>query len=110
MKEFTIVNVLQTRHDLEKNALNAVGIHGLVVPRLHQLVEVAIHVFHCNVKASAVRIQEDIQGRHKMGMRGQRAQEDDFSQLQARREGVECLLHSFDGDLPTALVRNVDMK
>jgi hypothetical protein len=33
-----------------------------------------------------------------MGVRRQGAQEDDFAQLQARRQGLERLLHGLDGD------------
>jgi hypothetical protein len=66
MKEFAIMDVLESGEDLEQYALDTVGIQWFVIARLHQLVKVAIHELHCNVQPAAVRVQENVQGRDEM--------------------------------------------
>lgn len=55
------VNVFETLHDLEKNALDAGIIETLVVASLHQLVEVALHVLHGDMELLGVGVQEDVE-------------------------------------------------
>lgn len=62
------VNVIETRENLEQDALHALGIHAFVIPSFHQLVKVAVHVLHTNVKFLAEWIQEDIQSRDQMSV------------------------------------------
>lgn len=68
MEELAVVNVLQSGHYLEQNALYTVRVHWLVIPCLHELVQITVHEFHGNVKPSAVRVQEDVQGWNQMRM------------------------------------------
>jgi hypothetical protein len=70
MEELAIVDVLESGHNLEQYALDTVCVHWLVVTGLHQLVEIAVHVLHRNVKAAAVRVKEDIQGGYEMRVWG----------------------------------------
>jgi len=60
MEELAVMNVFQPRQYLEQDALYTVRIHWLVVPCLHELVEVAIHELHGDVKPPAVGVQEDV--------------------------------------------------
>ena len=93
------VDVFKAMHDLEQNALDAAIVQALVVASLHQLVEIALHVFHANVEFLAVGVQEDVEGRDEVRVLRDRSQKDDFSELEAWRQGLEGLLHGFDGDL-----------
>jgi hypothetical protein len=70
VEELACVNVLQSCEDLEEDALDAVGVQRLVVSGLHQLVQVSIHVLHGNVKPPAVWVQEDVQSRYEVRVRG----------------------------------------
>jgi hypothetical protein len=101
MEEVMFVNMFKTRQNLEEDALHTGPIQRLMVARFHELVEVAIHVFHGDVKFSAQWIQEDVESWHQMRVIGQRLQEDDFSKFHALREVVESLLHRLDGNLET---------
>jgi len=49
MEKAVSVDVIQTREDLEQYALNAASIETLMIPSLHQLVQVAIHILHTDV-------------------------------------------------------------
>jgi hypothetical protein len=69
VEKFAVVDMLETTEDLEQDALDTGGVHWLVVACLHQLVEVAVHELHCDVKPAAVRVQEDVQGRYEMRVR-----------------------------------------
>jgi len=69
VEELAVVDVLQSGHYLEEDALYTVRVHWLVVPGLHELVQVAVHELHGNVKPSAVGVQEDVQSRYQMRMR-----------------------------------------
>ena len=60
------VNVIEATQDLVKNALDTLRIHAFVVSGFHQLVQVTVHVLHTNMQFSAVRVEEDIQGRNKV--------------------------------------------
>ena len=51
------------------------------------------------MKLLAVRIEEDVQRRDKVLMRRKSSEEDDFSELETRSEGLELLLHRLDRDL-----------
>lgn len=80
------VNVLEALHDLEKNALDAGVVEAFVIPSLHQLIQVTLHVLHGDVQLLSVRVEEDVQGGDEVGMVGQRLQEDDLTKLQAWRK------------------------
>ena len=99
MEELACVDVLETGKNLEEDALYAGRIQWLVIPRLHQLVQVAVHVLHGDVQSPAVGIQEDVKCGYQVRMRWQRPEENDFSQFQTARERVESLLHCLDRDL-----------
>jgi hypothetical protein len=71
VEELAGVDVFEASEDLEEDALDAVGVERLVVSGLHQLVQVSIHVLHGDVKPPAVWVQEDVQSRHEVGVRGQ---------------------------------------
>lgn len=93
------MNVFQATEDLEQDAFNNSTIKRLVIPGLHQLIEVAVHVLHGDVQLLAKRVQEYIIGRHKMGMSWYRLEEYDFSEVHTLREGFEGLLHGLNGNL-----------
>jgi hypothetical protein len=99
VEKVVTVNVLKAMHDLEQNALDAAIVKALVVASLHQLVKIAFHVFHANVELLAIGVQEDVEGRDEVWVLRDRSQEDDFSELEAWCQGLERLLHRFDGDL-----------
>jgi len=69
MEEFASVDVLEACKNLKENALYTRVVQRLVVSGLHQLVEVAVHVLHGDVKSPAVGIQEDVKSRDQVGMR-----------------------------------------
>jgi formate-dependent phosphoribosylglycinamide formyltransferase (GAR transformylase) len=69
MEKLASVDVFETSKDLKKNALHTRRVEGLVIPRLHQLVQVTVHVLHGNVKPSAVGVQEDVESRYQVRMR-----------------------------------------
>lgn len=71
----------------------------LVVPCLHQLVEIAIHVLHANVQLLAEWIEENVQGGDNVSVVRKCAKKDDFSKLQAGCKRLECFLHRFDSNL-----------
>lgn len=50
------VNMVQAGKNLVENALHAPHVHAFVISRFHQLIQVAVHVFHADVKLFAVRI------------------------------------------------------
>ena len=70
VEEVVLVDVLEARDDLEEDALDGGAVQALVVARLHELVEVAVHVLHGNVQLLAHGIQEDVEGGHKVGVVG----------------------------------------
>ena len=74
-----VVNVLQSRKDLAKNALHTGAVKWLVVTRLHQLVEVSIHVLHRDVELLAQWVEEDVVCRYQVRVVRQGLQEDDFT-------------------------------
>lgn len=79
VEEMMGMNVVQTAHNLVEDALDVLGVERLVVSCLHQLVEVAVHVFHADVELSGKGVEEDVQGGDEMRVNGQCAEEDDFS-------------------------------
>jgi len=93
------VDVLETLHDLKQDALDAGVVQDFVVPRLHQLVEIPLHILHADVQLLAEGVQEDVEGWDEVGVGGQSPEEYHFSQLQAWGEGFKCLLHRLDGNL-----------
>lgn len=52
VEEVVSMDVIQTAHNLVEDALDVLGVKSLVVSCLHQLVEVAVHVFHADVELS----------------------------------------------------------
>ena len=104
MEEMMVVDVFQTRDDLKQDALYTSTIQTLMIPCLHQLVKIAVHVLHGDMQLLRDRIQEDVKSRDEMRVKRQRTQEDDLPQLQALVVRVEGLLHRLDGNLETALV------
>jgi hypothetical protein len=74
--------VFQTGENLTKDTLDAGAVERLVVARLHQLVQVAIHVLHGDVKLLAHWVEEDVVRGHEMGVVREGLQKDDFTQLQ----------------------------
>jgi uncharacterized OB-fold protein len=77
------VDVFQTLHNLEEDALDATVVETLVVASLHQLVQVALHVLHGDMELLGERVQEDVEGGNKVRVVWQCAEEDDFTKLQA---------------------------
>ena len=75
------MNVLQAAENLKQDAFDNSAVERLVVPRLHQLVEVAIHVLHGNVQLLAEGVQEDVISRYKMRVSWYRLEEDDLSEV-----------------------------
>lgn len=64
MEEVVGVYVLKSLHDLKQYALDTGVVKTFVIPGLHQLVKVALHVLHANVELLAEGIQEDVQSRN----------------------------------------------
>lgn len=60
------VDMFQTTHNLEQHALDTGVVEILVIPGLHQLIQVTFHVFHANMQLFAARIQEDVERWDKM--------------------------------------------
>jgi hypothetical protein len=79
VEEVVIVNVFQTRENLAKNALDTSTVEWLVVTRLHQLVEVAVHVLHGDVELLAQWVKEDVVCRYQVRVVRQGLQEDDLT-------------------------------
>jgi hypothetical protein len=79
VKEMMVVDVLEAVHNLEQDAFDTGIVKALVIARLHQLIQVAFHILHTNVKLFTERIQEDVESRHKMWVLRKSSQEDDFS-------------------------------
>lgn len=99
MEEVVCMDVLEALHDLEQDALDASGVQAFVIASFHELVEVAIHILHADVKFLAERVQEDVKCGNEVLVRRQGPEEDDFAELQTRRERFKTLLHRLDGDL-----------
>jgi len=89
MKEVMGVDVFETLHDLEQDALDTGVIQALVIPRFHQLVQISLHVLHTDMKLFAEGVEENVERRDEVCMRWQSPEEDHFSQLQARCEGLK---------------------
>lgn len=104
MEKVVGVNVFETLHDLIENALDTRVVEALVIPRLHQLVKVALHVLHTNVQLLAVGIQENVESRNEVRMCGEGSEKDDFSKFQAWAERFKCLLHRLDCHLKSVKV------
>ena len=68
MEEVVGVNVVETGENLVQYALDTPCVHTFVFSCLHQLIKVAIHVFHANMEFFTERIQEDVQRRYQVGM------------------------------------------
>ena len=64
------VDVVQTRQDLVKNTLDVLAFKVFVVTGLHQLIQVAIHVFHADVKLVGEGVEKDVEGRDEVGVNG----------------------------------------
>ena len=60
MEEVVLVDVLQAGQDLKQYALDRSVVQSFVLACLDQLVEIAVHEFHCNVKLFAEWIQKDV--------------------------------------------------
>lgn len=99
MKEFVSVNVIQSGENLEQDALHARAVKGFVIPRLHELVEVSIHILHADVEFLGEWIKKDVQSGHEMGMNREGAQENHLAKLQTRCKGLKSLLHRLDCNL-----------
>lgn len=104
VEELVGVYVVEARQDLEEYGLDGLGLEGLVFSRLHELVEVAVHVLHADVQLLGARVEEDVIRGHQVRVLRQRAQEDDLAEIQTLGEGVVRLLHRLDGDLQRAPV------
>jgi hypothetical protein len=76
------VNVFETLHDLEKNALDTGVVETLVVASLHQLVEVTLHVLHGDMELLGVGVQEDVESGNEVRMLREGAKEDDLAEFQ----------------------------
>jgi hypothetical protein len=83
MEEVVGVDMVETLQDLVEDTLDVLSLEIFVVPCLHQLIEIAIHVLHGDVKLAGERIEENIKGRNKVRMRRKSPQEDYLPQLQA---------------------------
>jgi hypothetical protein len=68
VEEVVRVDVFESLHDLEQNALDTRIVKTLVISRLHQLIQVAFHVLHGDVELFAKWVEEDVQGRNQMGV------------------------------------------
>lgn len=75
------VDVFQSLHDLEKDALDTRNVKTFVVSSFHELVKIAIHIFHSNVKLLGEGVEENVQCRHEMLMIRKRSQKYDLSKL-----------------------------
>lgn len=58
MEKVVFVNVLQTGKNLVEDALDAAAVEVFVLARLHELIQITIHVLHGNVQLSAQRVQK----------------------------------------------------
>ena len=54
------VNMLQTLHDLEQDALDTPSIKTFVVAGLHKLIKITIHILHTNMEFLAERVEKNI--------------------------------------------------
>lgn len=95
MEKIVCVYVIQSGDDLVQDTFHAGTVQAPVGPGLHQLIEIAIHVFHANVQFFCRGIQEYVQSRDKMDVVRQRSQEDDLTELQTWSKRLERLLHRF---------------
>ena len=68
MEELVIVYVVEARKDLEEYTLDAGAIEASMIACFHELVEIAIHVFHHDMEFPRQRIEEDVQRRYQMWM------------------------------------------
>jgi hypothetical protein len=66
VKEVVSVDMFQTLHNLEEDALDAAVVKALVVASLHQLVEVTLHVLHSDMELLSVGVQENVESRNKV--------------------------------------------
>jgi hypothetical protein len=73
--------VVETGQNLVEDAFDVFLVQVFVVSRLHQLIKVTIHILHGDVQFAGERVKEDVEGRDKVRMRGQRSQEDHFPQF-----------------------------
>ena len=96
MKEFVSMDVIQSGQDLEQDALDARAVEGFVIPRLHELIEVSVHVLHTNVEFLGEWVKKDVQRRHEMGMSRKGSQKNHFTKLQAGRKRLEGFFHGLD--------------
>lgn len=60
------VNVLESLHDLEQNALDARVVKAFVISGLHQLVQIAFHILHADMELLSERVQEDVKCRNEV--------------------------------------------
>ena len=81
MKEFVSMDMIQSGENLEQDALDARAVEGFVIPRLHQLVEISVHILHADVEFLGEWIQKNVQSGYEMGMNRQRSQEYHFAKL-----------------------------
>lgn len=77
------MDVLQSLHNLKQYTLHAAHVEAFVISRLHQLVEVTVHVFHTYVELFAERIEEDVEGGYEVLMIWQGPEEDYFTKFRA---------------------------
>lgn len=78
MKEAVSVDVFQTLHDLEQDALDGRHIQALMITRLHELVQIPIHILHGNVKLLGEWIQENVHCWYQMWVMRERSEEDNL--------------------------------
>jgi len=81
MKEMVCMDMLQTLHDLEQNAFHTSRIKTFMIPCLHQLVEVPVHVFHGNVQLFGEWIKKNVECGDEMLMIGKCPEEDHFAKF-----------------------------
>lgn len=75
------VDVIEAGENLIQDALDAAVVQVLMISCLHELIQITIHVFHTYVKLFGHGIKEDLQGRYQVGVVGERAQENNLSEL-----------------------------
>lgn len=61
MEEVMSMNVVQSRKYLIEDAFHASYIHAFMISRLHELIEIAVHVFHTYVKFLSVRVEKYVE-------------------------------------------------
>ena len=74
--------VLKSAHDLNENTFDACIVQALVVPCLHKLVQISLHIFHRDMKLLAERVKENVEGGHEVRMRRKSSKKNNFAKLE----------------------------